>query len=87
MADPVQAVCTQDTWVKVATNVTAGQVWLKDFSPGSYLQTYVDTGGAAPVGDGLAIEFIGIMMPISASVGIDVYIKAVGAAGLVRVDL
>jgi hypothetical protein len=87
MVDPSVVACTVDTWVKVATNVTAGYVWILDSAPTSYLQTYRDTGGAAPTNDNDAVLFPPPGMPISASAGIDVYIKARGVAGSVRVDV
>jgi len=53
------------------------------------LQTYVDTGNPAPTVDTLAVPVFtgGDSAFISNTTGIDVYIKAVGAAGAVRADL
>ena len=87
MADPVIVACAADTWVKIATGVIYGQVWIKDFTPNRYLQAHVDTTNPAPVDNTKAVAFIGITMSIRADVAIDVYLKAVGAAGSVRVDL
>lgn len=87
MADPAIVACTADTWVKVATNVTTGFVWIADSAPNVYVQTYRDTGGAAPTNDNDAVRMPSPGMPISASAGIDVYIKARKVAGSVRVDL
>lgn len=86
MANPVMVVCTKDTWVKVATAVTTGMVRKKIMTP-TYLHTYRMTGGSAPSDQTDAAKFLGDEIPISASAAIDVYIKAVGKAGKVRVDL
>lgn len=87
MADPVIVACAADTWVKVATNVTTGFVWIMKSGPNVYVQTYRDTGEAAPTDDTDAVKMPPPGMPISASAGIDVYIKARNVAGSVRVDL
>jgi hypothetical protein len=94
MADPVVVVCAEDTWVKVATNATTGMVWALSVAPNMYLCTYRDTGNPAPADDDDAVIFPSSSpddtnpgLPISASAGIDVYIKAKGAEGKVRVDL
>lgn len=83
MADPVIVPCPADVWTKVATNVTAGQVHIKDTRPGDYLQTYRMTGGAAPdAGDPSEVAKItGPFALIEATAGIDVYIMPLGAAG------
>lgn len=88
MADPVIVPCPADVWTKVATNVTAGQVHIKDTRPGDYLQTYRMTGGAAPdAGDpSEGAKITGPFALIEATAGIDVYIMPLGAAGSVRVD-
>jgi len=88
MADPVIVPCTAGVWTKVATNVTAGLIHIKDnFS--EWQQTYKDTGGAAPTnGDySTSVAFVNPTMEISASAGIDVYLDPRKTAGSVRVDL
>lgn len=87
MANPNLVACPVDTWTKVATNVTNGNVWISDSSPGKYLQTFVLTGQAAPTGTGIGIAIRGDVIPIANTVGIDVYIYCIGAAGEVRVDV
>lgn len=90
MANPVLVTCTKDTWVKVATNVTVGQVHKMTEAPAQYNHTYRDTGEAAPT---LKSEGVQIFIknensiPIAAEAGIDVYIMALEADGIVRVDL
>jgi len=88
MANPVLTALVADTWTKVATNVTSGFVAIANTNPKFYIHTYVDTGDPAPTDNDEAIQFdpSGIE-EISASAGIDVYIKAVGAAGSVIVGV
>lgn len=87
MADPAIVACTKDTWVKVATNVTAGMVHLLSSAPNQYSQTYRMTGEAAPTTLPEAVVLEQVSTAISAPAAIDVYIYAHGAAGSVRVDL
>lgn len=87
MADPITVACAADTWVKVATNVTVGQVTIKNNAPRLYRFTYVMTGNPAPTDDTLSHGFTSGTKPIQASAGIDVYIKAVDEDGLVIVEV
>jgi hypothetical protein len=86
MANPVAVACPKDTWTKVATNVTNGQVHKLDYKA-RYLRQYKDNGQAAPTDLSLAIPFDTDSTGISAAAGIDVYIYCQRAAGNVRVDL
>ncbi len=88
MADPVLKTCTADTWIEVATNVTSAIIHKISTSPNIYKQTYVDTGNPAPADDSKAVAaFNGCDSFIhSTSAAADIYIKAVSANGLVRVD-
>ncbi len=86
MADPVIVACPADVWTKVATSVISGQVHIKDTRPGVYLQTYRDTGGAAPTLQSEGVQIVEGTTPISAADGIDVYIRPVGAVGVVRLN-
>jgi hypothetical protein len=87
MANPAIVTCTKDTWVKVATNVTAGQLHILSGAPSQYLHTYRVTGGDAPTTLAEAVVISQVSLPISAAAAIDVYIYASGAAGSVRVDV
>jgi len=87
MANPAIVACTKDTWVKVATNVTAGQVHKLSSAPSQYSHTYRATGEAAPTTRAEAVVMSAVSLPISAAAAIDVYIYAHGAAGSVRVDV
>ena len=86
MPNPVIVPCPKKAWTKIATDVVAGNIHLID-TRATYLQTYRETGDAAPtlVTEGVAISPPGV--PISAVSGIDVYIWCERAAGSVRVDL
>jgi len=85
MANPVIEDCPEGEWTLVATNETAGVIHaLKDEA--KYLQTYRDTGEAAPTTIDEGARFEG-QLNISASAGIDVYIWCQVTAGKVRVDL
>jgi len=86
MANPVfMDITPKETWVKVADNVTSGQVWVI-IGNVEYLQTYRDAGDPAPTlrSDGVDLEEVAW---ISATAGIDVYVMALGDVGRVRVDL
>ena len=89
MANPVIISLDADTWTKVASNVTGGQVKKLDTRPNLYLETYRTSGDPAPtdLSEGVPC-FVGrYSEEISASAGIDVYIMAVGQNGRVRVDV
>ena len=89
MADPVFEDINEGAWKKIATNVTSGMVRKVDTSPDKYLQTYRDTGGAAPtlLTEGFPVFVESDSVPISSNIGIDVYLWAIGSDGRVRVDL
>lgn len=91
MSTPIFMDLTADTWVKVATAVTTGQVHRVKTGPSKYLSTYIQpTGDPAPADDPL----LGVSMfvdteseQISFSASADVYVRSVGADGRVRVDV
>jgi hypothetical protein len=84
MANPAIVACTQSAWVKVATNVLSGNIRI--MKSGMYLVTYRLTGQAAPANDNDAVVLDDGEI-IQASAGIDVYVKAVGQVGSVRVSV
>ena len=86
MADPVLVPCPEGQWTKVATNKTTGTIHVISTAPNKYLQTYRDTGEAAPTTIEEAVPFDSFLQ-ISASAGIDVYVCASGKAGKIRADL
>jgi len=87
--NPVTFDLAVDTWVKVATAVTAGVVRRLSTLPERYLQTIRVTGDPAPTTDADAARLFtsNDYAGISSDSAIDVYVKARGAAGKVRVDL
>jgi hypothetical protein len=88
MADPALIAVTKDQWVKVATNVTAGQLHIKDTSPDNYFWTYRMTTNPAPtLRDEGVLMLWGEPGQISFSAGVDIYVWCVGADGRVRLDV
>ena len=90
MANPELKVCLEDVWTLVATAVTSGQIWDKK-STVQYLDTFRDTGDAAPV-DGVIAEAVRMFVDTESELiadenAIDVYVCAKGGDGLVRVDV
>lgn len=90
MPDPEYPVnVPADEWTKVATSVVSGNIRRIELSL-IYLQTYRLTGEAAPT-----LKAEGVLMfdefpnrePISSTELIDVYVWAVGGAGVLRVDV
>ena len=88
MANPLLITITPaNAWQKVATNATKGQIIIKDRSgPNAYYYTYVETGDAAPTGIPIGNIFDDVL-EIDNSIGIDVYVYAVGAVGKVEAQL
>jgi hypothetical protein len=87
MADPLVIAIPENTWTKVATNVTNGMVHLLTASRGIYLQTYRLTGEAAPTLVSEGVRIFDNEAEISSESSIDVYIYCQGEAGSVRVDI
>lgn len=87
--NPAVVSCSEDAWTVVATNVTSGLLHKLSNLPGIYKQTYRLNAQAAPTDDtdAIAIFLDGQPHEISSDAGIDVYIKCIGAAGSVRLDL
>jgi hypothetical protein len=80
--------CAADTWVRVATAVTSAVIHKLNVLPGVYKQTYVNTAASAPTNDDNAVVAFGAAdsFVFSDSTSSDIYIKAVGKTGSVRVD-
>ncbi len=87
MADPLVVACPENTWTKIVTNVTNGMVHLLTASRGIYLQTYRQTGEAAPTLASEGVRIFDNEAEISSDSNIDVYIYCQGEAGSVRVDV
>jgi hypothetical protein len=89
MANPAVVSCPADIWTRVAQAVVAGAIY--NMTPQvQFLQTYRMTGQSAPSGNTDAVPAFFYKyepLSISAAEAIDVYLKPVGAAGSVRVDI
>lgn len=87
--DPVVIALAADTWVKIADGVLVGTIYRRSTRPNVYRQTVRAAGGSAPTDDTDAVLLFscGGSDDISSDAPIDVYAKAVGVAGEVRVDL
>lgn len=86
--NPVIVVCTADTWVRVAAAVTSGVLQKVSVLPQVYWQTYRLQDNPAPVDDSDKVVLFGDSNTeiISNDAPIDVYVKAVGKDGEVRVN-
>ena len=73
----------KDAWQKVATNIKTGVFKIKDSGPDAYYHTYVDTGDAAPTTTPIGNIFKN-KVRLDNSVGVDFYIYAVGAVGVIE---
>ena len=88
-SNPEVIVCTVDTWVKVLSEVASATLYKISISPDLYLQTYRLSGNPAPLDNvDAAVLFADgeLYAAVSNDVPIDVYVKAVGKDGLIRVD-
>lgn len=87
MANPIFVnVTPHNTWVKVATNVTTGQVSRRP-TAGRYFHMYKVTGAGAPTLLTDGIEFDDDSIQIDSPSGIDVYVHCTAIDASVRVDL
>ena len=87
MASPVLVPLVANVWTLVATAITNADLQLKRITANSgYLWTYVNTGGAAPVGDTEAIPIRDKFLRIEITPAVDVWVKCTHA-GIVRVDV
>lgn len=82
MADPIRIPLTKDVWTKIATAISTGFVSIADKTP-KYLQTYRETGNAAPTDNETGLPLSQPGAPIQSSGSIDVYIKPLGVDGAV----
>jgi len=87
MANPVLVALPLNTWTKVATNVTNGMIYVKQYQPTDYVYTNVTTGGAAPTDESVSVILRSWTLAISSTSSIDVYMKCVSQVGAVVVNL
>ncbi len=86
--NPVVVSCPEDVWTLVAFNTQSASIHKLSLEPGSYKQTYRISGQAAPTDDADAIIIFETDTGhvFSHSPGVDIYIKAIGGDGSVRLD-
>ena len=86
MANPEVISCPANEWTLVAAAIIVGV--LHRVGDTTYLQTYRMAGEAAPSDSEVGVRLFAEVTTaeISASNAIDVYVKAIGTAGAVRVD-
>ena len=92
MATPTFVDLPADTWTKIATNISVGQVHLVNNSANVIRSTYVQpSGGAAPttVAEGVPAFQEGTteQMASNSGTGMDVYLRPESVASRVRVDI
>jgi len=90
MSNPAITYITKNKWNKVATNVTKGTIHRISETPSMYLQSYRETGGAAPTSFTEAVPMFSKYPneeEISATSAIDVYVSCRRRNGIVRVDI
>lgn len=87
MANPLVVDLPKNTWKKVATAVTFGEIHILETKPEKYLATHRETGDPPPndIEEGFKIQ--GLSVPIKSSNKIDVYIMPRSDDGKIRVDL
>lgn len=83
--DPTEVAVAADAWVKVATNVTAGQISILYPTNDDWYWTQRGTGEAAPTTEDPFVKFNFQNLIIDSSVAIDVYAYVKTTAGRVRV--
>jgi len=88
MANPNIVTCPANEWTLVAAGVINGIIH-RMAQDASYLQTYRTANDAAPASseEGVPLFDDSSTAEIAASNTIDVYVKAIGTTGSVRVDL
>ncbi|MEE9499581.1 MAG: hypothetical protein V3V24_09610 [Nitrospinaceae bacterium] len=86
--NPLVVSCPDDTWILVAPNTQSASIHKLSVEPGVYKQTYRISGQAAPTDDTDAIIIFetDTLHIFSHSPGVDIYIKAIGGDGSVRLD-
>ena len=87
--NPVVVECPENIWVIVAEAVTSGTLHRLITSPEHYLHTYRKADDPAPIDNSdaaLLFSGVSVFAAVSNDASIDVYVKAIGANGRIRVD-
>lgn len=86
-SNPSTTACPDGVWTKVADSVESCILHKINFAPNHYLHTYRVEDDPAPTNDNDAAPWDANSLIVNSDGAIDVYIKAVGAAGEVRLDV
>ena len=86
--NPLVVPCPKGVWTMVAENTQSATIHKLSLEPSVYKQTYRISGRTAPTDDLDAIKIFETATShvFSHSPGIDVYIKAIGNDGKIRLD-
>ena len=87
--NPAVVECPKNVWVKVAAEITSGTIHRLVTLPEHYLHTYRNANEPAPSDNSdaaLLFSGVSVFAAVSNDVNIDVYVKAIGANGRIRVD-
>ena len=84
MNNPEIVKCTKDVWTKVVTEKVTGNLGKSDDTV-IYFYTYKKTGESAPLKEVRGLYWESLILSISATESIDVYIKPIGRDGAVEV--
>lgn len=84
MNNPETIELTKDVWTKVATDKVTGNIGKAD-DTAIYFYTYKKTGEPAPLKEVRGLYWESLILSISATESIDVYIKPIGKDGAVEV--
>ncbi len=87
MADPTVVTLTKNTWVKVASSVTAATIDIRLYEGQPIYQTYRMAGNAAPTDLSDATICESAQLVVSTSAAIDVYLYAFDQASSARVSI
>jgi len=89
MTEPVIIDCTANTWIKVASSVTAGTIFKLTQKREIYLQTWRIAGNTAPttIVEGVDMFEEYDFVVIDSQYPIDVYVRCIDLNGKIRVDL
>ena len=87
--EPVTVNCPADVWTKVADGVSAVLLHRKSTMPGGYLWTYRLAGNPAPTdaSEGVVAFDEGDTKNFQTELPVDIYIRPLRQAGIVRVDV
>lgn len=86
MPGPSMVICPEGIWTKVITSKISAIIHIKNTQPDSYIHTIRTTGDPAPTNEDDAIPIYGKSAKLATGDLVDVWLKAKGADGEVRID-